>query len=485
MKNKNYSNIVLIPLGLSLVSYTFYKAINSSFTHDESFTYSNYVNISISDIINYTNCPIIPNNHIFNTLLMKLSQSFLGNSEFALRLPNLLIHILYIVFSILWLKKFKNATLLISGFIVLNVNVYLLDFFSIARGYGLSSGLMFISFYYCYEYFKTLKSKYNWLSFFFAVFAVWSNFTVLNYYVSLLGVFFIFLIVRMFVEEKSVGRKIKLFIFESLPVILISFILYKLISKPLETIQGTLFGPEDGFYHDTIRSLVFSTERFYNENLVTVICLFVFLVLIVSLLYYTYDYVKKRFNILQSPHLLVLLILFLAAFSTIAQHYLYKTQFLQDRTALFYIVLFNICFVYLYYNLLQKSKNTRVLHIGFAVYPVFLLVIFICHFNPYYYFDWKYDRNTKKMLTELQNDFESSPIKSTKINLGITWLFEPAIKYYRDTKNLNWLNPVNRGGYDKGSFDYYYIWNDKDFITKNKKTIVKQYDTSDSILAKN
>ena len=123
------------------------------------------------------------------------------------------------------------------------------------------------------------------------------------------------------------------------------------------------------------------------------------------------------------------------------------------------------------------------MHLIFALYPVFLSAIFVFNFNPHYYFDWLYDAQTKEMITDLNSDFIRSPVKKSKINLGITWLFEPTINYYRATKNLDWLNPVNRDGY-QGEFDYYYLYNDTDFIKNNNLTIVKEYHISESELAK-
>ncbi len=485
MKVNNYANFILIALGVLLAAYTFYKAFNSSFTHDESFTYNNYVNIPVSDIINYTNCPDIPNNHIFNTLLMKGAQALFGNSEFVLRLPNLLAHLLYMVFSFLWLRKFNDTTLLISGFIVLNVNVYLLDFFSIARGYGLSVSFMLISIYYSYELIKTLKSKYSWLSFFFAGLAVWSNFTVLNYYVALLLVYMIALVLKILPEGKKGKPKVELFIYQVLPLIVITCILYWLISTPLAIIKGNLFGPEAGFYHNTIRSLVYSTVRFKNGLLIDFPSYFVVLIFILSVVYYVYDLLKKRWNALQSANHLFLLILFFAAFSTVLQHYLFNTQFLENRTGLFYIVLFNICFLNLYFDLLKNSVNALRTRIIFSLYPFLLVLVFVINFNPNYYYDWIYEANTKEMLMDLKNDFEASSNANDKVNLGITWLFEPSITFYRTTNDLEWLNPVSRDGYDHGNYNYYYLLLDPEFIKNKKLTVIREYDIPETVLAKN
>ena len=145
MKKIYFAFFLLV--SLLLISFDLYKASHASFTCDESFTYLNYVHMSVLQIISYHNP--FPNNHILNSLLMKLSESFFGSSELALRLPNILAHILFLVITYKLLSRYcpKNG---IFFFILVNANPFMIDFFSLARGYGLALGLMSAGIYfYC------------------------------------------------------------------------------------------------------------------------------------------------------------------------------------------------------------------------------------------------------------------------------------------------------------------------------------------------
>jgi hypothetical protein len=190
-----------------------------------------------------------------------------------------------------------------------------------------------------------------------------------------------------------------------------------------------------------------------------------------------------KFNAARSSNLLLVMLIIFTALSTQAQHYLYGTPFLQNRTALLFIVLFNCSYMLLYQFVSDhQSKYRMAMHTLFLIYPVFLAVMFVYNLRPHYYFDWKYDCSTKEMLTDLKND---SDLHSTdqKISLGISWLFEPGIKYYMNTRQLDWMKPANREGYD-GTFDYYYIMDDRAFIENRKLTVVKDYRDSNSTLAR-
>src|SRR6186997_3048739 len=99
--------------GALTLSFVIYKAASVSFTHDESYTYTRYVNNPFLDIINYNSSDVIPNNHILNTLMMKTFQYVLGSSELALRLPNVLAYAAFLFFSIRWLRRFNKPWLLV------------------------------------------------------------------------------------------------------------------------------------------------------------------------------------------------------------------------------------------------------------------------------------------------------------------------------------------------------------------------------------
>ncbi len=53
-------------------------------------------------------------------------------------------------------------------------------------------------------------------------------------------------------------------------------------------------------------------------------------------------------------------------------------------------------------------------------------------YNISYVCNWKYDSETKNMISDLSKKVTET--KSNNVRLGITWLYEPTINYYRITK---------------------------------------------------
>ena len=110
------------------------KGFKNPFTYDEARTYLDYV--KPKDIFKFA----IANNHPLNTVLM-IGATYIGNSPFILRLPNIILGLMYLATSYRISKKFKNSLI---TFLILSLSPLLFEFFTLARGYGLASCLIFL-----------------------------------------------------------------------------------------------------------------------------------------------------------------------------------------------------------------------------------------------------------------------------------------------------------------------------------------------------
>ncbi len=156
--NQRYVISTLIFIGFS--TFIFYKAFITEITVDEAYSFLNYS--YVENVLNIG----IANNHLLNSYLVTLFQNF-GYSEIFLRLPNVIFGWIYIALVINLSLKSKNY--LLSLFLLI-LNPYVIDFFSISRGYGITTSLIFLSIY-SYLYFK----NYNlYFSIFFLIIATTS-----------------------------------------------------------------------------------------------------------------------------------------------------------------------------------------------------------------------------------------------------------------------------------------------------------------------
>lgn len=193
-----YKSLLLL-ISIILLIFMVKRTAEAAFTFDEAATYLNYISASPVAIFKFNSA----NNHLVNTLLAKLAWTLGGSSEFVLRLPNLLAFAVYLLFSFLILDRFvKNKIIAVCGYLLLSLNPYVLDFFSLCRGYGLSLAFLMASLFFFFSFLdNAVKNKPDRhrllnLSLAAAALAVLSNFSLLNVYISLAFMAFAFFAVR-------------------------------------------------------------------------------------------------------------------------------------------------------------------------------------------------------------------------------------------------------------------------------------------------
>lgn len=163
------------------------KSFSNTITTDEAYSFLEYV--YTANIFNIG----LANNHLLNTLLMYFTTRF-GIQEIFLRLPNLFFGAIYIITSYLISKKFKDP---IYGLILLTACPYLLDYFTLARGYGISATFIYLG---CVFYYLFDDLKYNFLiancCFILAALSI-------HIYLIFLGLFFIFNIKKELIKNRK------------------------------------------------------------------------------------------------------------------------------------------------------------------------------------------------------------------------------------------------------------------------------------------
>jgi len=198
---KSLTRLLVLGISLFFIFFEVARAVRVPFTPDEAGTLRKFVSTNILAVFSFGSA----NNHFLNTLLTKFFYALAGPSEFALRLPNLLAYVVFLIFAFLLLERFVESRLLVvCGFLLLNLNPYVLDFFSLSRGYGLSLGFLMAGLYFFFSFLEeTTSAKQGglrdlYLSLTAVSLAVLSNFVMLNIYLSLaIFAFGFFIILNM------------------------------------------------------------------------------------------------------------------------------------------------------------------------------------------------------------------------------------------------------------------------------------------------
>ena len=158
-----------------------YKALTVPITHDETATTVHYINYSYWEIMMYPDS--WPNNHILNTLGVKYLSECFGKEQWVVRLPSLFAFLVYAysVYLLLKLIVKPDGKLFLFLALIFLINFYLLDFFSLSRGYALSCSFVTLSAVFILKSFLEKNDSYQWLGFIFAIISSYANFTSLVY----------------------------------------------------------------------------------------------------------------------------------------------------------------------------------------------------------------------------------------------------------------------------------------------------------------
>ncbi len=419
-------HLLFVVIGSLFLAYVLYRAFSLSITYDEAWTIGSFVPLNLKDILFCNPCDA--NNQLLNTLLIKLFMLNGTRSLFIARLPNVLAFVIYTLFAAkISIRNFKRLTG-ICLFVLLLANPFLLDFFSIARGYGLALAFMMASVYYLTGFIRTLNIRSCNYSLLFGCLAVLSNFTLLNY---LLAVIFLIL----FITNAKTGfhanfRKVLLWnIVFSLGIGLLCITpLYKLLQN-----HSLYYGGNNGVFQDSFVSLTaFSMYHPYNSVMAILVTITMILLFAIAV-FISFKGAKRKFMILMNEKKLILILLLIIPISAnLFEHYLFGTLYLIDRTALFYIPLFVIAFAALV-NDPEPSKAKVMLIPIFILLTIFASVNLFCNANFHKTISWEFDSHTKDILSLI--DKEGQRQNKTEM-IDFAWPFESGAHYYIDNNEF-------------------------------------------------
>jgi len=480
--SQKQTDLALGGIAALLFMYTCIRAMRLSITWDEAYTYIEFARNGKVFLRDYE--MMSANNHLLNTALMMAFTKLFGLHEFAMRIPALMAHLLFLFFSARLLRNFDNKWLALSAFVILNVNPYLLDFFSLARGYGLSLGLMMAGVYFFWLACTTgRKGRWSLAAMLFASLAVFANFVLLNYCLVLFGLLWL----NAFRGEGTSVMKTKMpAAIKSMaaPTIIMAVLLWVVIpvTLKLKAAGALFFGGESSFWSDTISTV---TERClydlgYSHWIERIVKGAVLLVILLAAAYYAMLLLRKKAGTVFFP-VALLLLLVLCSLSTVVQHWLLHTPYLMDRTALFLVVLFTLAFVFFIDEVLKVWPAV----VGAAhVCALLLLLHFALCFNFSYVLEWKLDADVKEMLGDIEKIKKIPPGKET-ISIGIPLSFDPAINFYREKNRLLWLNTAWRNETGNMQHDYFCLrQQDLPEMHMDSIVIIKTYPGTGNILAR-
>lgn len=424
--------LTLLSFG-SLLGYSILRAYFLSFTHDESISFALSEG---SEILANT-----ANNHLLNTMLIGVCKKLFGSNELALRLPNVLSLIVYLVGCFCLLSISKNKWLLLFGLSLTILNPFMFEFFSLARGYGLSLGFMLWSIFFllenelCYRsYFSFLKAFISALGF--ASLAVYANLSMINVFIAILILFtvkyYLFLKEHTQTSWKQHAGFVGILLLGCIPLLLgINRLLVLQEFNQLYFGSSTLLGMLNSI---VVASLYYTTDYWWIPFLIKYTFLMAFFTGTVSLIVKK-DYYGRFFWI---TCLIIILIIGL-----LMEHFMFGAKYPKERAAIFCIPIFALYIFYLASHIMANYTIKKKYGIILGVCLITpLLFNFLTSINLTYTKTWRYDAHTKEVMEIID---KKTQMLDYKASISNQWLLEPAINYYIVSRKMN-IKQTDRTG---------------------------------------
>ncbi|KXU37225.1 hypothetical protein AXK11_02670 [Cephaloticoccus primus] len=396
-------------IGATFFIYVLTRAIKVGATYDEVFTIEELCSFSFFKILFLT---AVANNHVVNTVLIKLLFLTGSDSLFIARLPNLVALIGYLYFGYKIASRNLSPAIGLGCFTLLVCNPFLLEFFGLARGYGLSLAFMMGSVYFASENVKSFSHSTFSRSLIFGALSVFTVYSMLYFWVALA----IILNTAVLLKENRVTFKNAIrhsFYIGSVLAFFISLPLIRMIIH-----KKLYYGGHTSFYEDTLISLTQYTLYHPGVTTLTYTSLNLFLAATTAITLAAWVR-KKQVN---SCSKLFISLAILPALLIITAHHLTGTLYPIDRVALFFypLLILPLCFSL---NEIRKKVSIPIL-LAFTFGLSFNL---ISNSNLYKTELWPFDAHSEKILQILNKQGEK---EGKVVNLQIDWFFQPSIEYY-------------------------------------------------------
>ncbi|WP_300661076.1 glycosyltransferase family 39 protein [Fluviicola sp.] len=425
---------------LLVFSYVIIRGFSLGITHDEALTYKI---IQGDEILRET-----ANHHWLNTHLSAFFASLFGAKEFVLRLPNIL------SFAIFWFYLYRIAkTFLSSSFtqialiLLLCGNPFVLDFFSLCRGYGMSLAFITASLYYLFRIYQSNENKSGNNHAFamgFAILALASNLNTLNYFLIALALVLLNLVLtkpkHWIIWLSGITLVCAMTLFFSLDQLFF-------LKNKNELYYGS------GRLSLTIDNLFFSGLYLLEGFKELIVLRYLLYISILTAIVVAFRK-KQWFN----PGIIALVVLTSIVLALFLEHLLFDALYPIGRSTLYLYPVILLALLLNFDGIRFKLFRVVILTLswGFASLNLFTI-------NLSQTITWPEDRHVKEGMLLVKNDIRDK----TTHTISCTWIYEPMINYYRSEYQVP-VHAVFRDGIND-STEYNFIQFSDPAVWKNIK----------------
>jgi len=123
-------------------------------------------------------------------------------------------------------------------------------------------------------------------------------------------------------------------------------------------------------------------------------------------------------------------------------HFAFGMKYPHERTGLHLVAIFSLAGLTVLHKLLQSRKTAlRLLKIPCLAIALLLLVQFTVELPATHYRQWRYDCTSREVFQAIAD--RASPSPSTPVRVVCQWWYLPSLNFYRTTRHAAWMELVD------------------------------------------
>ena len=453
------ADFAALVVGAALLAFVTVRSVLVPITHDEAFTYLHWVTSPWRAVFLFDG-PEPANNHLLNTVLAKVSCALLGPREMALRLPNVAAFAAYLGSVWLLLRRYASPFLALAGLVLASANRHVLEMFSLARGYGLSVGLVLAGLFFAALAIERAEDsrRDESVALGLVALAAFAQFVALDVFAALAAVLAVLHAARAMSEAPSLcsprdlfRRLLSLFAVSAGLALCLGGIVWRIGES-----GGFYAGGTTGLWRDVAENLVWLTllpAPWADAATKPILAVVAGLLLLLCAAGARLAFRRPRTSSERvGLALIACFALTVAAVKT--QSVVFGLRYPTDRIATFFIPLFVVATTLAAATApATVRKAASALWFGLALVSVAHLVRFAeTRQSALWWFDADVRHAVADMAVYAGEARRGRPLRVASISHC-----EPALNYERVVGRLAWLAPVERIAFEHWDYDLYYV----------------------------
>jgi hypothetical protein len=454
------------------------RAANRGITHDEALSYAVFLSKPWWQATGYSP---LQQSHSLLVVLSKLFATVLPASALTIRLPSILAGGLFaaMVGRLLY-TVVQDRRWALAGVAAIALNPYLLDFFSIARGYGLMLALLATGSALLLPTETPCSSKRLVVASITLGLAIAAVQVAIVPVSAVIAACFVVDLVRS--EPRQALRRTFVLsaatVLSALPFVLrpalhFSRADYFIGAPSIDLWFASLVRGGWSYSHPYLRS--------WTE--VTVLELAIFAVastIAVGVLAKAVHLFRTQRASADTRTFIWIGVTMAAAFLiAVAVHVISGTPYPQGRTAIYWIPWLIVAAVILFSN---RSAPTSLRLVGACLLAA-LLVNNVLRLGVRTYADWQYDGGTPRIIERILEDHART---QRDVSIAGSWELQPSVNFYRTIWHLNWLAPMDRTAAPPPGYDYYaFTETDRHYVDSLGLSVIYVDGDAHTVLAEN